>query len=221
MQTVPDYQIIRSRRRTITLVITKEPALVIRAPFRVSEDYIQDLVNRKMRWIQKKLAEIAERPRRGKQFINGEKFLFLGKEYPLQFTDTLKKIRVLDKLYIPEKHEKTARKKLIEWYKIQAKKEIFESAKTIADKLNLNPSSIRVSGAMRRWGSCNSKRRVNFSWRLVMAPKDVVNYVIVHELSHLVHLDHSKAFWAKVKAILPDYKDRIKWLKNNDNMLSF
>jgi len=216
-----NYQIVRSRRRTISLVITKEPALVIRAPFRVSEDYIQDLVNRKMRWIQKKLAEMAKRPKTGKQFVNGEEFLFLGKTYNLQVTDNLKNIQVLDKLYLPQKKLPKAKKHLIAWYKKQAQEIIIKRTELLADQFSFNPSSIRISGAMRRWVSCNSKRRINFSWRLVMTPKEVIDYVIIHELSHLVHLDHSKSFWAKVKAILPDYKDRIKWLKQNDNLLSF
>lgn len=220
MQSISNYKIIRSRRRTISLVITKEPALVIRAPFRISEDYIRELVNRKMGWIQKKLEEINKRPNVVKQYINGERFLFLGEEYCLQYTGNLKNIRILDKLYIPEKYTKTARKKLIEWYKIQAKKVVIERTKILAEKFEFQPSSIRISGAMRRWGSCNSKRRLNFSWRLIMTPSEVIDYVIVHELVHLVHLNHSKAFWVKVKAILPDYKNHVKWLKHSDNLMS-
>lgn len=218
---IPSYQIIRSRRRSISLVITREPALVIRAPFRVSEDYIQDLVNRKMTWIQKKLEEMAKRPKQNKQYINGEEFLFLGKLYRLQITDNLKNIQVLDKLYLPQKKLPKARKHIVAWYKKQANEIIVKRTKVLAEKFDFNPSSIRISGAMRRWGSCNSKRRINFSWRLVMTPPEVIDYVIIHELSHLVHLNHSKSFWAKVKAVLPDYKDRIKWLKQNDNLLSF
>ena len=219
MQNISDYKIIRSRRRTISLVITKEPALVIRAPFRISEDYIRDLVNRKMSWIQKKLAEMAKRPKSGKQFINGENFLFLGNKYTLQFTDNLNKIQILDKLYIPEKFKTNARKKLIDWYKLQAQEIIIDRTKLLTEKLNFKPSSVRISGAIRRWGSCNSRRRLNFSWRLIMAPKEVIDYVIIHELAHLKHLNHSNAFWTEVKAILPDYKERVKWLKQNDQGL--
>ncbi|MBN1494679.1 M48 family metallopeptidase [Candidatus Peregrinibacteria bacterium] len=220
MRSITGYKIIRSKRRTISLVITKEPSLVIRAPFRVSEDYIQNLVNQKLGWIQKKFEEMAKRPKTGKQFINGEEFLFLGKTYKLQITENLKNIQALDKLYLPEKKLPKAKKHIVGWYKKQAKEIVVKRTRFMADRFSFNPSSIRISGAMRRWGSCNSKRRINFSWRLVMTPREVIDYVIVHELSHLAHLNHSKNFWAKVKAILPDYKDRIKWLKQNDNLLT-
>jgi len=220
MHSISDYKIIRSRRRSISLVVTKEPALVIRAPFRVSEDYIQNLVNQKMDWIQKKFAEIAKRPKVNKQYINGEECLFLGKIYKLQITNNLKNIQVLDKLYLPQKKLTNAKKHIKDWYKKQAKEIIIDRTKFLANQFSFNPSSIRISGAMRRWGSCNSKKRLNFSWRLVMTPQEVIDYVIIHELSHLTHLNHSRFFWAKVKAILPDYQNRKKWLKQNDNLLS-
>ena len=74
---------------------------------------------------------------------------------------------------------------------------------------------IRISSARTRWGSCSAKGTLSFTWRLVMAPPDVIDYVVVHELCHLKELNHSKAFWAQVEAILPDYKTRRKWLKDN------
>ena len=79
--------------------------------------------------------------------------------------------------------------------------------------MELKYDKIIITGAMKRWGSCSSKGNLNFAWRLVMAPIDIIDYVVVHELSHIVHRNHSKRFWEQVETIFPDYKIKRKWLK--------
>ncbi len=88
-----------------------------------------------------------------------------------------------------------------------------------AKKLNINFNKVRISNAKKRWGSCSSKGVVSITWRLVFAPQEVLDYVIVHELIHLNHMNHSKRFWLEVQKVIPDYKKHKKWLKSNDHLL--
>ena len=102
-----------------------------------------------------------------------------------------------------------------QWYRQQARTVFTERVELYAQKYGFEYAKIRISSARTRWGSCSSKGTLSFTWRLVMAPLEIVDYVVVHELSHLREHNHSKAFWAQVAAILPDYKSRRKWLKVN------
>ncbi len=105
------------------------------------------------------------------------------------------------------------------WYKKQARAVLTERAGYFARKHGFEIGKIRITSARTRWGSCSTKKTLSFTWRLVMAPPEVVDYVVVHELCHLRELNHSRAFWAQVEAILPDYKGKRKWLKENGNLL--
>ena len=105
------------------------------------------------------------------------------------------------------------------WYRTQARMVLTERVKFFARKYGFKVGKIRISSARTRWGSCSAKETLSFTWRLVMAPLDVIDYVVVHELCHLRELNHSKAFWARVEKILPDYKKRRRWLKDNGSKL--
>jgi hypothetical protein len=107
----------------------------------------------------------------------------------------------------------------ITWYRGQARMVLTERVDFFAREHAFKIGKIRISSARTRWGSCSSKDTLSFTWRLVMAPLDVIDYVVVHELCHLKEMNHSKAYWAQVEAILPDYKRRRKWLKDNGGKL--
>lgn len=102
------------------------------------------------------------------------------------------------------------------WYRAQARWHLTGRIDHFARQHGFVYNSLRINGARTRWGSCNAQRgSLNFTWRLVMAPPEIVDYVVVHELCHLKHPNHSPDFWAEVEGILPDYKQRRKWLKEN------
>lgn len=107
----------------------------------------------------------------------------------------------------------------LEQKKKEAKGLIMESADRWSKKLNIKYKKVRISNARKRWGSCSSKGSVSINWRLVFAPKDIMDYVIVHELLHLKHMNHSKSYWKSVEEVIPDYKKRRKWLKANEYLL--
>ena len=217
------YKIIRSRRRTIALVITQDAELVVRAPLRAPLGYIKDIVGQKSDWIRNKLQEISESPRPpAKEFADGEEFFYLGNPYKLCFVDGLgKNVELKDKLYISTGSVPQAREILKKWYKLEALKIITERCRRYQGIAGCQPTSIRLSDAKKRWGSCGRKGTLNFSWRLIMAPLEVIDYLVVHELAHIGQLDHSRAYWDKVRSIMPDYKIWERWLKQNNRLLAF
>jgi predicted metal-dependent hydrolase len=221
MDDFPIDQIVRSHRRTIALVITPDARLIVRAPHRLPAAMIDEMIREKSGWIRKKLAEMRERPQATvHQYEEGEIFFFLGRPYPLHFTgDDSGTIERTDRLCVCQTLRPDIRRRLKEWYGEEAKKEIHARCIWFSLTTGYVPASIRISDARERWGSCTHKGGVNFSWRLVQAPLEIVDYVIVHEFVHIRQHDHSKKFWAKVKEIMPDYERRRKWLRENERLL--
>jgi len=217
----PD-RIIRSRRRTLSLEITTDARLVVRAPFRAPDTWIRDMIEEKRGWIERKIAEMKARPAPGeRRFVAGEEFLFLGKSYALGVLDGSDAgITMSDRLYIGELRLPECRALLQEWYTKKAA-EIFPVRVTgVATLLDYVPKKIRITDARRRWASCSSTGTLSFSWRLVLAPPEVIDYVIVHELVHLRQPDHSDRFWTNVEKAMPDYRKYRQWLRENERMLS-
>jgi len=214
-------RVIRSKRKSIALVVTPEANLVIRAPMKVSLDYINELVGKNLRWIDRKIQEVKSKPRiLAKNFIDGEKFLYLGKPYPLRITDGRKLPFSFENEFVMDRiYQSIARKLFIDWYKKEAKKVISKRVRFYSKLTSLKYKKIRITNANSRWGSCSAKSNLNFTWRLIMAPLLVIDYVVIHELVHLEHRNHSCRFWQKVKTILPDYETSKKWLKHNRYLL--
>jgi len=214
-------KLIRSRRRSIALIVTRDAKVVVRAPLHTSVNSIESFINSKEAWVRRKLSEVEGCPAyQEKKFNNGEPFLFLGKTHNLCIDDNNDgEIRIDEEIKIPKKFESSVREKLTKWYRREAENVIKKRCMLYAVLSGLEPRSIKITSARQRWGSCGSKGTLNFNWRLVMAPIEVIDYVVVHELVHLRQKDHSRFFWAQVGNILPDYKFRKKWLKDNGNLL--
>ncbi len=106
------------------------------------------------------------------------------------------------------------------WYKERAYEKIKERVEFYAQKRGLKYNRVNITSAEKRWGSCSAKGNLNFSWRLIMAPLPVVDYVVVHELVHLIEKNHSKEFWKKVKLFMPDYEKYKDWLKEKGHLLT-
>jgi predicted metal-dependent hydrolase len=214
-------KIVRSRRRTIALVITPDARIIVRAPFRAPAAMIDDLIREKSGWIQKKIGEMKERPQAiVHTYEEGEIFWFLGRRYPLHITDdTGAGIQRTDRLCVSPAIKPDVRSGIRRWYMAEAAKEIHSRCMWFSMMTGYSPASVRITDARQRWGSCTSKGGLNFSWRLIQAPLEIVDYVIVHELVHLRQPDHSRKFWTKVEALMPDYERRRKWLRENERLL--
>ncbi|MCX5751122.1 MAG: SprT family zinc-dependent metalloprotease [Candidatus Saganbacteria bacterium] len=224
MTTPKIHKLIRSKRRTIALEITEEATLVVRAPKRAPLEFIEQFVQDKMWWINKHLQSAKEKQQKAgpKQFINGEEFLFLGNKYELIVTEKGPARLSFDGTFqlLSKKLDK-ARDLFAKWYKKQAEYKLQERAVYYSEVSGLKYGKIKLNSAKKRWGSCTPQGNLNFCWRLIMAPLSVIDYVVVHELSHLAHRNHSRRFWKKVEEILPCYKTQRKWLKENGYMLSW
>jgi len=191
---------------------------------RISVEDIHKIVQRKLPWILKTQQRAKEKYRSviKHQFLDGEEFLYLGKLYklrliedPISLLDFNGQEFLLSQLYL-------ARAKVLfqEWYVKKATEIIPTKVKFYAQMAALSYSRISITGATRRWGSCTSKKTLNFSWRLMMTPQEVIDYVVVHEICHLAELNHSSKFWDRVRALVPDYKQKQLWFRKNQYLLS-
>ena len=218
------HQIIRSRRKSIGLMINQEAQLIVRAPHFVSQDYIQKLVSQKQDWIVRKQQQFQGKQARvlKRNYVPGEEFWYLGNSYKLEAVDDLPKAIIFDgSLKISSMVLANAKQHLENWYKAQAWDYISQKVSDLALIDGLKYASIKVNDAKTRWGSCGYKDTLNFTWRLIMAPQRVVDYVIVHELMHLKQRNHSHKFWAEVAQLTSDYKQDELWLKKNGHLLAW
>jgi len=218
-------KIIRSKRRTLELQIASDATLIVRAPFKAPLADIERVVREKTPWIVRKQVQVRQRPRPPERqgFIDGEKFLYLGEPYAL---------RVVSGLHVPldfdgkefllrDVYRSVARNRFAEWYKQKAFNVISQRVNYYAGGADLKFGKIMITDANSRWGSCGPKGTLNFSWRLIMAPMEVVDYVVVHELMHLTERNHSRKFWREVEAVFPGYKQVHRWLRTNHHLLVF
>lgn len=212
-------KIVRSRRKTIALVIDSDGELIVRAPFYASENDILRFVQEKQDWIEQKTREMKqktkERPRLSLR--EGETIPYLGRECMI-FRGMTRKICFDGNAFLlPESEDAGA--KLVSWYKKRAAVILKERVESIAEKMQVSPGGVKITSAKTRWGSCSYTNHLNFTWRLIMCPPEVVDYVVVHELCHIIHKNHSKSFWKSVEGIDASYREHEKWLKENRRLM--
>jgi predicted metal-dependent hydrolase len=215
-------QLVRSKRRTIALIVKPDGSVIVRAPIRAPMTSIREFVKKNARWIEKKRAEAQAvmRPE-SKRYVNGETFLFLGNEYPLKIVKgPTPSLELEDNTFkLADSAHKNAMLTFERWYRKEAARILKKRVEQYASHYGFQYKKVGVTSARTRWGSCSASGSLNFSWRLIMAPLDVVDYVIVHELVHTQIHNHSKQFWKRVGTIMPDYEERRKWLRRNGHAL--
>lgn len=212
------YQLERRQRRTVGLKITPT-GLVIHAPKRISQSHLESLIVLKADWIRKKLDALSANQIPPLQWQNGEQLLLLGNNITLAIKQDTRS-RAVDcsfgvlQVAIPNHNEAAAvARKVVQWYKKQAMTDFPRRLALFSTKLGVAIPALFLSNARSRWGSCNSKKEIRLNWRLLQAPPHLINYVICHELAHLIEMNHSAKFWAVVASIYPDYKVAEKELK--------
>jgi len=221
------YELQRSRKRkkTISLQVRRDGTVVVQAPLRTPKSEIERLIEKKKSWLRKRLQE--QRERGEKSFADGETFLYLGQSYPLVILDprgdghqVLPLTFSGQRFLLRGDHAADARFLFTEWYRERAGAYIPDRVRHFSTALGSFPRGVRISSAACRWGSCSIDNRLFFSWRLVMAPPPVIDYVILHEFSHLYEKSHSRRFWNILEAVLPDYEKYRIWLRENGHLLT-
>lgn len=213
-------KIIKSFRKTLSMSIDKDWVLIIKAPLFVTKKIIDGFIEKNKVWIEKRKKFILENVR---NFEEWEKFYFFWKEYELKFSKDYKKLYFdWNFFYLNPENKEKAQEFFSTFYKIESKKYIKNKLDEISKQFDLEYNSLKITSAKWKWGSCTNKKNINFSYRLIMAPIETINYVIVHELAHIKQMNHSKKFWQEVEKMMTqihpwNYKIHKKWLKENSN----
>jgi len=171
-----ETELVRSRRRSISLEVKDDATLIIRAPRFVPQSFLDELLVKKSSWIEKRRAQALRR----RQFRN---------------QIDIKACRAKAAELIPQR---------VAYY---------------SGLTGISYLRVKINSAKKRWGSCSARGNLNFSWRLALAPLEVIDYVVVHELAHIIHRNHSKRFWALVSKLYPNYKTCRKWLRHDGHLL--
>ncbi|MCL2366559.1 MAG: M48 family metallopeptidase [Oscillospiraceae bacterium] len=209
-----EYTLKRSNRKTVAIQI-HDGMVEVRAPHHTPIEAIERFIHSKTDWIDQKLSYSIEHTQRRKCFElhYGDHLLYRGELYPIVAKDG-DLVGFDDGFYIPpDLSSPEIKEAVIQIYKLLAKRDITARVRVFADLLNLRPSTVRINSAKTRWGSCSAKGHINFSWLLIMAQDDVIDYIVLHELTHLVEMNHSADFWEQVRVHMPDYEERKDKLK--------
>jgi predicted metal-dependent hydrolase len=217
-----DYTLIRSKRKTVVLY-AREGGVEVRAPHGMPKREIDKFVASKQKWISDNLTKSAERADMLRKFtVNyGDTIIYREKEYPVAAKDG-KSVGFDDELFYmpPGLSPEQVKFVCVQIYRMLAKRDLTNKTLEFAKQMGVMPVSVKINGAASRWGSCSGRKNINFSWRLIMAGDDVIDYVVVHELAHMTEMNHSPKFWSIVERVLPDYRRRIERLKELGRRLS-
>jgi len=209
------------KRKTMSIFIDFYGQIEVRVPKEASEESALRFLEEKWDWVQTKAKEVKERTdgHKEKVYDHGEIFLYLGKAYPIQIIEdnNIKQDKVVfegDILYIYARSTEDDRIKqaLKHFYYQQCKALVEKRIRIHQSSFKVKPRSIGISNDKSTWGTCDSKFQLTFNWKLAMAPLVVIDYVVVHEMCHMVHLNHDRSFWRLVGKMLPDYEHQQNWL---------
>ena len=211
-------------RRTLCIAVNREAQVCVRAPVNMPLETILRFLASRQVWIAEKKNAIRQKISRQviRSFVEGEEFLFKGQLYPLRFAAAAPApITFNNGFIIHEDYRTKAREMLTGWYEMKAEQIIGERVAVYAQAFDIPYKRLRVGDTRSQWGSCTGDGRLSFSWRLVMCPTRIIDYVVAHELAHRRHMNHSPAFWDLVGQMRPDYREQQQWLKENSSLLRF
>ena len=207
-------KVIRSNRRTLSISINEQAELIVRAPHKLSISKIHDFINEKAKWINKQQKIVNNRL--SDSSIDKNMVLFLGSLYPIKISmDQFKKLTFDgEEFIVGSSDQKLIHSSIKKWYKNKFREIAIPRLNYFADKYNLSVNQVRIKEQKTMWGSCSSRNNINLNYLLIMAPMNVIDYVIIHELAHTIHRNHSSNFWKTVESMMPNFKEAKTWLKD-------
>jgi len=219
------YDVVRtSRKKTASIKVIEGQVQVI-VPMDLPQSDIEDVLFKKRLWVREKIRHYKDAmPSKPKEYVNGEAFTYLGKNYKLKIVpDGIGEVKLKAgylELHIKEGYPESRldafiRRQLSSWYKRKAEKRLTDKVKRLSTTLSLEPKSVSIHDFKSRWGSCSVDGDISFNWKIIMAPHHIIDYVVAHELCHMFEHNHSPAFWKHVERLIPDYRDCKDWLKEH------
>jgi len=215
--------IVRTDRRKSAEIQLTHDAIKVRVPNTLTDKAIESLINRRSEWIRNKLKEQSRhRKPIAKEFVSGEAFPYLGRNYRLKVSRgeqaEVKLICGYFRVIIPkdiENQPEVIRQLLIDWFKCHALERFRVKVERFSKMVGVTPNSVSIKDYKARWGSCSTSGDITFNWRIIHAPHSVVDYIVVHELCHMIEHNHSDKFWRIVQSIVPKWKENRAWLKEH------
>jgi predicted metal-dependent hydrolase len=217
-----DYKIVFSKRKTLTITVERDRSVVVMAPEGTSPEKIRQVVESRKLWIYEKTrhaqkySPLPHPP--GKELVSGESLPYLGRQYRIELTDDEGAIRFEQKFLIPRglgNKSEVFRK----WFMAKAEEKILPRVALHARNLGVTYKQAKIGAGKYRWGSCTPNDNVIFNWRLIKAPMFVIDYVVVHELAHLIESNHTPEFWNIVRAQAPTMEKAKAWLQKHGALL--
>ncbi|ERL61047.1 hypothetical protein K661_02628 [Piscirickettsia salmonis LF-89 = ATCC VR-1361] len=223
-----DYRISHTGRTKTYGLSIRDGKVHMNVPKRMSKQRVCQAIDDNQAWVRENIRFSLASTKQHQSLSSGSLISYLGKQYSLKLTYVNQSVVFYDDAFLmgvparvkSENHQAYIRDKLSAWFKEQALLRFEQRTFFIANRMQLKPTKVSVRSYKARWGSCSSSGCLSFDWKLLQAPEFIIDYVIVHELSHLKHFDHSPAFWQLVSLYYPEHKVARQWLKNNQTSLA-
>ena len=214
-----EINITKSKRKTISIYIERDGSISALVPDDIDNDKLKEVIKTKEYQIHKSLAQWQQLngSKIDRDYVNGQSFMYLGRNYRLKIEDNYHVKLLLKKGYfvLPTNQKVNAKELFVNFYKDKLKEKILPIIERYQAQLGVKPKEIKIMELQNRWASCTQNTNINFHWKCAMAPIDVLNYIVVHELAHLIHSNHTTAFWNEVDKVIPNYDKHLQWLRNN------
>ena len=217
------YQIIQSNRRSLSMEVTEKGEVIARVPYGLSTREVERFLKSRQRWLYTRVKAARQNSQAASNYETGRRLLYLGQPLELIVEQGSRSEVVLSEQQLIVKipsHKKEMVQELLEaWYRMQARVLLTAMTEHFAKEMRLQVNKIFIKDQKTRWGSCSSNHNINYNYRLIMAPMEVIEYVVIHELCHLIHMNHSKDFWYEVEKRQPTYRSNRQWLKEHQSEL--
>ena len=216
-----EYTLVRSRRKTASIYIERDGQVSVLVPDKLTDRQVEALLESKRKWIYKSLAEWQDLNARRvhRDYVNGEGFLYLGRSYRLKLVSDLAEPLMLKDGYFCLRTNNgslpDADAAFKAFYRAKGAVRIPPRVAYFQAKMDVEPKAVKVIDLKHRWASCSPGGNLNFHWKCMMAPLTILDYIVVHELAHLVYPNHTEAFWNEVDKVMPDFQERKEWLRVN------